>query len=152
MDVEVEDGLAVHNNCVYIIPPGRDMAFLNGALQLLEPSKPHGRRLPIDFFFRSLAQDQHERAIGIVLLAALAVALMRVRRGRKRPERIPANMASYRVEFDDTVMTISNRYGVNWQDLVKTNRLKPPYELKPGRRLLIPRHPLARRPETNKTL
>jgi two-component system CheB/CheR fusion protein len=43
------------------------MAFINGALTLLEPTMPRGQRLPIDFFFRSLAQDQHERAIGIVL-------------------------------------------------------------------------------------
>ncbi len=64
---EVEDGMTVQPNCAYIIPPGRDMAFLNGALQLLEPAAPRGQRLPIDFFFRSLAQDQHERAIGIVL-------------------------------------------------------------------------------------
>ncbi len=33
----------------------------------MEPVAPRGQRLPIDFFFRSLAQDQHERAIGIVL-------------------------------------------------------------------------------------
>ncbi len=64
---EVEDGMAVTPNCTYIIPPNRDMAFLNGTLQLLEPSAPRGQRLPIDFFFRSLAQDQHERAICIVL-------------------------------------------------------------------------------------
>ena len=64
---EVEDGMVVQPNCAYIIPPGRDMAFLNGTLQLLEPSAPRGHRLPIDFFFRSLAQDQRERAIGIVL-------------------------------------------------------------------------------------
>lgn len=64
---EVEDGMAVRPNCTYIIPPNRDMAYLNGSLQLLEPSQPHGQRLPIDIFFRSLAQDQHERAIGIVL-------------------------------------------------------------------------------------
>lgn len=64
---EVEDGMRVQPNCAYIIPPNRDMAFLNGALELLEPSAPRGQRLPIDFFFRSLAQDQHERAIGIVL-------------------------------------------------------------------------------------
>jgi len=64
---EVEDGMAVKPNCAYIIPPNRDMAFLNGSLQLLEPSAPRGQRLPIDFFFRSLAQDQHERAICIVL-------------------------------------------------------------------------------------
>ena len=65
--VEVTDGMLVQVNCAYIIPPNRDMAFLNGALHLLEPSAPRGHRLPIDFLFRSLAQDQHARAIGIVL-------------------------------------------------------------------------------------
>lgn len=64
---EVEDGMTVQPNCAYIIPPNRDMAFLNGTLQLLEPAAPRGLRLPIDFFFRSLAQDQRERAIGIIL-------------------------------------------------------------------------------------
>ena len=64
---EVEDGMQVRPNCAYIIPPNRDMAFLNGTLQLLEPIAPRGQRLPIDFFFRSLAHDQRERAIGIVL-------------------------------------------------------------------------------------
>jgi two-component system CheB/CheR fusion protein len=65
--LEVEDGMVVRPNCAYIIPPNRDMAFLNGSLQLLEPSAPRGQRLPIDFFFRSLAHDQHERAICVVL-------------------------------------------------------------------------------------
>jgi two-component system, chemotaxis family, CheB/CheR fusion protein len=64
---EVEDGMAVTPNQAYIIPPGRDMAFFNGTLQLLEPAAPRGQRMPIDFFFRSLARDQRERAIGIVL-------------------------------------------------------------------------------------
>ena len=64
---EVEDGMVVQANCTYIIPPNRDMAFFKGSLQLFEPSAPRGRRMPIDFFFRSLAQDQHERAICIVL-------------------------------------------------------------------------------------
>ena len=64
---EVEDGMVVEINCAYIIPPNRDMAFLNGTLHLLEPVQPRGHRLPIDYLFRSLAQDQRERAIGIVL-------------------------------------------------------------------------------------
>jgi two-component system, chemotaxis family, CheB/CheR fusion protein len=64
---EVEDGMTVRPNCIYIIPPNRDMALLNGTLQLLEPGAPRGHRMPIDFFFRSLAHDQHERAICIVL-------------------------------------------------------------------------------------
>jgi two-component system CheB/CheR fusion protein len=64
---EVTDGMVAQPNCTYIIPPGFDMAFLNGALHLLEPTVSRGHRLPIDFFFRSLAQDLRERAIGIVL-------------------------------------------------------------------------------------
>ena len=65
--VEVVDGMVVEANSVYIIPPNHDMALMNGALQLLDPVAPRGQRLPIDFFFRSLAQDQHNRAIGIIL-------------------------------------------------------------------------------------
>lgn len=64
---EVQDGMEVQPNCTYIIQPNFDMAFINGKLQLLEPPTPRGHRLPIDFFFRSLAQDQHENAIGIIL-------------------------------------------------------------------------------------
>ena len=64
---EVEDGMVVQVNCVYVIPPNRDLACLGGTLQLLPRPEPHGRPLPIDFFFCSLAQDQNERAIGIVL-------------------------------------------------------------------------------------
>lgn len=64
---EVEDGMTVCPDCAYIIPPNRDMAILNGSLQLLTPSTTHGQRLPIDFFFRSLALDQRDRAIGIIL-------------------------------------------------------------------------------------
>jgi len=65
--MEAEDGMEVRPNCTYIIPPNRDLAFLNGRLYLTEPAAPRGLRMPIDFFFRSLAQDQHERAICIVL-------------------------------------------------------------------------------------
>jgi len=64
---EVEDGMVVQPNCAYIIPPNRNMAFQHGTLQLIEPSAPRGQRLPIDFFFRSLAQDQCEKAICIIL-------------------------------------------------------------------------------------
>lgn len=64
---EVTDGMVVQVNCAYIIPPNVDLAYLKGRLHLLEPSAPRGQRLPIDFFFRSLAQDQGEHAIGIIL-------------------------------------------------------------------------------------
>ena len=64
---QVTDGVPVQPNRVYVIPPGTDLALTDGHLTLLKPEAAQGHRLPIDFFFRSLARDQHERAIGIVL-------------------------------------------------------------------------------------
>ena len=50
-----------------MIPPNKDMSILHGVLHLLEPAAPRGLRLPIDFFFRSLADDRQERSIGVIL-------------------------------------------------------------------------------------
>lgn len=63
---QVVDGQEVLPNQVYVIPPNKDMALINGKLQLMEPTLPRGKRLPIDFFFRSLAKDQQEKAICII--------------------------------------------------------------------------------------
>ena len=49
------------------IPPNRDMAIFHGVLQLSVPEQPRGLRMPIDAFLRSLADDQGENAIGIIL-------------------------------------------------------------------------------------
>lgn len=65
--VQVENGMKVRPNCVYIIPPDKDMSILSGTLQLLDPVERRSVRHPIDFFFRALAQDQGEKAICIVL-------------------------------------------------------------------------------------
>ena len=65
--VEAEDQMKVKPNCVYVIPPNRDMAIFHGMLQLSEPDQPRGLRMPIDAFLRSLAEDQGENTIGIVL-------------------------------------------------------------------------------------
>ena len=64
---EITDGMVVAPNCIYIIPPNRDLALFDGKLHLLEQTTKRGARLPIDFFFRSLAQDQHKHAICIIL-------------------------------------------------------------------------------------
>ena len=64
---QVADGLAVELNQVYIIPPDYEMALLHGRLHLFTPQAERGHRLPIDTFFRSLAADLHEHAIGIIL-------------------------------------------------------------------------------------
>ena len=54
-------------NHVYIIPPNSDMSLLNGVLHLSQAITRRGLHLPIDGFFRSLADEQAERAIGIIL-------------------------------------------------------------------------------------
>jgi two-component system CheB/CheR fusion protein len=64
---EVVDGVPVRPDRVYVVPPGFDMALHDGALRLFAPTEARGRRLPIDFFLRSLARDRRERAVGVVL-------------------------------------------------------------------------------------
>ncbi len=65
--IQVKDRTKVEPNCVYVIPPNKDMSILNGMLHLLTPAKARGLRLPIDSFFRSLAQDRREHSIGVIL-------------------------------------------------------------------------------------
>ncbi|MGO9443783.1 MAG: chemotaxis protein CheB [Thiobacillaceae bacterium] len=61
------DGMKIQPNAVYIIPPNKDMSILHGSLHLLDPVEPRGQRQPIDFFFRALADDRRELAIGVIL-------------------------------------------------------------------------------------
>jgi two-component system, chemotaxis family, CheB/CheR fusion protein len=65
--IQVKDRTKVRPNHVYVIPPNKDMSILHGVLHLLAPAAPRGLRLPIDFFLRSLAQDQQEHSIGVIL-------------------------------------------------------------------------------------
>jgi len=65
--IEALNELPIEINHVYIIPPNRDMEIFHGELQLSIPIAPRGQRLPIDNFLRSLAEDQQENAIGIIL-------------------------------------------------------------------------------------
>lgn len=64
---EAADGMKIMPNCVYVIPSNKDMAVLHGILQLLDPTAARGMRLPIDFFFKHLGQDQKEMSVGIII-------------------------------------------------------------------------------------
>ena len=59
--------LKVKPNCVYVIPSNKSMSILKDTLYLFEPAEIRGLRLPIDFFFRSLAQDRKDKSVGIIL-------------------------------------------------------------------------------------
>ena len=68
MDViEATDGVAVKANCVFVIPPDATMTIANGCLKIVKPAPPRERRRPIDTFFQSLAEDQGENAVCIIL-------------------------------------------------------------------------------------
>ncbi len=64
---EAQQGRLIQAGAVYVIPPGAELTVRSGSLQLAPPREPHGQRLPIDALFASLAHEQGDRAIGVVL-------------------------------------------------------------------------------------
>ena len=64
---EAVEAMRLEPDVVYVIPPNRDLTLVGGVLHLAPPAQPRGLRLPIDLLFSSLARDQGERAIGVVL-------------------------------------------------------------------------------------
>jgi two-component system CheB/CheR fusion protein len=65
--VEATHQMVLAPDRVHVVPPNRHMAIFHGALQLSVPDVPRGQRMPIDAFLRSLAEDQEDRAIGVIL-------------------------------------------------------------------------------------
>jgi two-component system CheB/CheR fusion protein len=68
--VQAEEGMAVQANRVYILPPNQYMTIAGGLLRLTGPVERGGLPTSIDLFLRSLANDQKENAIRIVLSGA----------------------------------------------------------------------------------
>jgi two-component system CheB/CheR fusion protein len=64
---EAKSGLLVRPNQVYVVPPNVDMALLKRTLTLTPRPETPGPHLAIDFFFRSLATEEGNRAIGVLL-------------------------------------------------------------------------------------
>ncbi|HLA81032.1 MAG TPA: chemotaxis protein CheB, partial [Thermoleophilia bacterium] len=64
---QIKDGTPVEPNHVYIIPPNATLTIEAGILRVQKPQQPHGYRTPVDKFLRSLAQDQSNSAVAIIL-------------------------------------------------------------------------------------
>jgi len=64
---QVVDGVAIERDVVYLMPPKKEMIIANGRLLLADKDPQAMPALPIDHFFRSLAQDAGERAVAVVL-------------------------------------------------------------------------------------
>ena len=65
--VQAQDQMPVEPDHVYVIPPGWDLSLMHGVLHLFEPTEARGLRQPIDFFFKSLADDRQHNSIGVIL-------------------------------------------------------------------------------------
>ncbi|OGR83025.1 MAG: hypothetical protein A2901_01835 [Elusimicrobia bacterium RIFCSPLOWO2_01_FULL_54_10] len=63
---QVKDGMVVEPNHVYVFPPNMNMTLNNNAFQLLPRSEVRAMHMPVDYFFRSMAQ-LGSHAIGIIL-------------------------------------------------------------------------------------
>lgn len=64
---QVTDRIALEINHVFVIPPNKDLSLKKGVFHLTEQVPRHGLRMTIDFFFRSLAEDQGESALCLIL-------------------------------------------------------------------------------------
>jgi two-component system CheB/CheR fusion protein len=65
--VQAEDGMAVAADHVFVIPPNAVMTIKGGILRVTTPALPRAQRKPIDVFFASLAEDQEEKAVCVIL-------------------------------------------------------------------------------------
>jgi two-component system, chemotaxis family, CheB/CheR fusion protein len=63
----VTEPVRVEPNHIYVIPPASHLSMQDGMIQLSEPDRPRGRRVPIDLFFRTLAETHASQAAAIVL-------------------------------------------------------------------------------------
>jgi two-component system CheB/CheR fusion protein len=64
---EVREGMRAEPNQVYVIPANADLSLMDGLLHIVGRKAPAGHHLPIDYFFRSLAQTRKSQAIGVIL-------------------------------------------------------------------------------------
>lgn len=65
--LEVQDGMVVEPNHVYVIPPNTIMTIAQGVLKLSPRPKIRGQVMTVDTFLSSLAEDRGSKAIGVVL-------------------------------------------------------------------------------------
>jgi two-component system CheB/CheR fusion protein len=64
---DIADGMKIEPDTIYLAPADKDVSILHGTLVLVEPPPRSGAHLPIDSFLRTLARDEAERAICIIL-------------------------------------------------------------------------------------
>jgi len=64
---QAAEGAQVNCNSLYVLPPNSDMTISDGILHLVRREAGRGQHMPIDTFFRALAEDQTTNAVGVIL-------------------------------------------------------------------------------------
>jgi two-component system CheB/CheR fusion protein len=98
--VEAEDGMSVEANRVFVIPPDSTLTLIDRRLQVTRPAPPRERRRPIDTFFSSLAHDQGENAVCIVLAGTGSDGTLGLKQIKEN-----GGLTLAQGEFDHTAMT-----------------------------------------------
>ncbi len=65
--LEAKHDVEIQPDCIYVIPENTNLTIAEGKLRLHPRKESDVPPMPIDMFFRSLAQQQQNRGIGIVL-------------------------------------------------------------------------------------
>ncbi len=65
--MQVNETVTVEPDHVYVIPPAKHLAMVDGAIQLTPPERIRGRRVPIDLFFRTLADAYGTNGVAVIL-------------------------------------------------------------------------------------
>jgi two-component system, chemotaxis family, CheB/CheR fusion protein len=98
--LEAEDGMAVEPNRVFVIPPDSTLTMKDRRLRLERPAPPRERRRPIDTFFSSLAEDQGENAVCIVLSGTGSDGALGLKQVKES-----GGLTLAQAEFDHTAMS-----------------------------------------------
>jgi len=65
--IQVQETVKIEPNHVYVIPPTKHLAMMDGEIRLIEPETIRGKRVPIDLFFRTLADAHSKNGVCVVL-------------------------------------------------------------------------------------
>ncbi len=98
--VTAMDGMAVKPNSVYVIPPDATLTIVGGVLRIVTPAPARQDRRPIDAFFVSLAEDQGECAVGIILAGVGSDGSLGIRAIKEH-----AGLTMAQAEFDHHAMS-----------------------------------------------
>ncbi len=134
----IEDGVLVRENNIYLLPPRKNLSSFHGRLLLTEQDHSEGLNLPIDVFFRSLAEDMGEYAISVVLSGTGSDGTRGIRAIKERGGMVM-------VQDDETAKfdgMPKNAIATGLADFIL-----PPEEM-PKQLLSFVKHPYASAPET----